>query len=110
MPQRIIAFRNKPGGFYFVDQVAETYLLPDSTFQKIKPRMVIGNNPVKQININTASVDEMKAQPYLRYNIANATYQYRQQHGNFKSVEEIRKIMSVTEEIFNKVQSYLTVQ
>jgi len=109
LARRIIAFRNKLGGFYSVDQVAETYLLPDSTFQKIKPRLVIGSTRVKQININTASVDEMKAQPYLRYNLANAIYQYRQQHGDFKSVEEIKKIMLITEQIFNKVQPYLTV-
>lgn len=110
LSQRIIAFRNKLGGFYSVDQVSETYLLPDSTFQKIKSRMVIGNIPVKQININVAAADEMKLHPYLKYNLANAIYQYRQQHGNFKSVEELKKLMLITEETFNKVRPYLTVQ
>jgi competence protein ComEA len=110
LSQRIIAFRNKLGGFYSIEQVGETYLLPDSTFQKIKTRLLTGNTPVKQININTASIEEMKSHPYLRYNLANAIFQYRQQHGSFKSVEEIKKIMLVTEEIFNKVQPYLTVQ
>src|SRR5687767_7242716 len=33
---RIVNFRDKLGGFYSVDQVGETYGLPDSTFQKIK--------------------------------------------------------------------------
>ena len=110
LSQRIIAFRNKLGGFYSVNQVGETYLLPDSTFQKIKSRLIIGSSHVKQININAASIDEMKAHPYLRYNLANAIFQYRQQHGNFNSVEEIKKIMLVTEDIFNKVAPYLTVQ
>lgn len=110
LSQRIIAFRNKLGGFYSVDQVSETYLLPDSTFQKIKPKLLIGNTDVKQININVAAINEMKLHPYLKYNLANAIYQYRQQHGNFKSVEEIKKIMLITEEIFNKIQPYLTVQ
>lgn len=110
LAQRIIAFRTKLGGFYSVEQVGETYLLPDSTFQKIKQRLSIGNTLVKRININTADIDEMKSHPYLRYNLANAIFQYRQQHGDFKSVEEIRKIMLITEQIFNKVQPYLTVQ
>jgi competence protein ComEA len=66
LSQRIIAFRNKLGGFYSVEQVGETYRLPDSTFQKIKPKLILGNNNVKQININAASIDEMKAHPYLR--------------------------------------------
>src|SRR6185437_7375519 len=72
LAQRIIAFRNKLGGFYSIEQVGETYLLPDSTFQKIKPKLTIVGNNVKQININVASIDEMKAHPYLRYNLANA--------------------------------------
>ena len=109
LSQRIIAFRNKLGGFYSVDQVGETYLLPDSTFQKIKQRLSIGNIPVKRININTADIDEMKSHPYLRYNLANAIFQYRQQHGNFNSIEEIKKIMLVTDEVFNKAEPYLTV-
>src|SRR4029077_14480458 len=60
LSQRIIAFRDKLGGFYSVNQVGETYLLPDSTFQKIKSRLVISDTAVKKININLASVDEMK--------------------------------------------------
>ncbi len=110
LSQRIIAFRDKLGGFHSVDQVGETYLLPDSTFQKIKSRLVISDTMVKQININLASVDEMKVHPYLRYALANAIFQYRQQHGNFNSVGDIKKIMLVTEDIFNKVAPYLSVQ
>lgn len=106
---RIVAFRQKLGGFYKTDQLAETYGLPDSTFQKIKSRLVIGNGSVKKLNINTATVDELKSHPYLRYNIANAIVQYRLQHGNFSAVNDIKKIMAVTEEIYNKAAPYLTI-
>jgi competence protein ComEA len=110
LAQRIIAFRDKLGGFYSIDQVGETYLLPDSIFQKIKPKLKLVDNNVKQININSASIDEMRSHPYLRYNLAKAIFQYRQQHGNFNSVEEIKKIMLINEEIFNKIFPYITVQ
>ena len=107
---RIIAFREKLGGFYKVEQVAETYGLPDSTFQKIKSKLVIAGSHVKQLNINTASVDELKTHPYLRYNIANAIVQYRVQHGSFSSVSDIKKIMMITDDIYNKAAPYLTVK
>ncbi|HXR84541.1 MAG TPA: helix-hairpin-helix domain-containing protein [Hanamia sp.] len=110
LSKRIIAFREKLGGFYSVEQVAETYLLPDSTFQKIKPYLIIDNKAIKKININVASVDEMKSHPYVKYQIANAIFQFRQQHGNFNSVEEIKKIMAVTDEVYNKASPYLTVE
>ena len=110
LAQRILNFRDKLGGFYKVEQVAETFGLPDSTFQKIKGRLAISNTGVKQFNINTASVDEMKIHPYIRYAIANAIVQYRMQHGNFATVADIKKIMLVTEEVFTKVAPYLTTQ
>lgn len=109
LSQRIIAFRDKLGGFYSVDQVGETYLLPDSTFQKIKAYLILENAQVKKININTATVDEMKAHPYLRYNLANAIVQYRGQHGDFKRIEEVKKIVIITDEIFEKVTPYLSI-
>ncbi len=110
LAQRIINFRDKLGGFYTADQVAETFGLPDSTFKKIKERLTVSNSGIKQFNINTATVDEMKVHPYIRYNIANAIVQYRAQHGNFASVAAVKNIMLVTDELFNKVSPYLTVQ
>jgi competence ComEA-like helix-hairpin-helix protein len=107
---RIVAFREKLGGFYKIEQLAETYGLPDSTFQKIKSRLVISNNNVKKININTATLDELKAHPYLRYNIANAIVQYRTQHGSFAAVSDIKNIMLITDEIYNKAAPYLTIK
>jgi competence protein ComEA len=107
---RIVAFREKLGGFYKAAQVAETYGLPDSTFQKIKSRLVIGNSNVKKLNINTATVDELKAHPYLRYNIANAIVQYRTQHGSFADVSDIKKIMMITDEVYGKAAPYLSVK
>ena len=109
LANRIISFRNKLGGFYKIEQVGETFLLPDSTFQKIKPRLIITNTTVKQININTATIDELKAHPYIRYYVGNAIIQYRTQHGNFSSIDDIKKIALVTDDIFNKAAPYLKV-
>jgi competence protein ComEA len=110
LAQRIINFRDKLGGFYKTEQVAETFGLPDSTFQKIKSRLSASNTTIKQLNINTASIDEMKSHPYIRYALANAILQYRTQHGNFAAVADIKKIMLVTEEVYAKLEAYLRVQ
>lgn len=107
---RIVAFRDKLGGFYKTEQVAETFALPDSTFQKIKGRLVINNDNVQKININKATLDELKTHPYIRYNIANIIVQYRNMHGNFATVDDLKKIMIITDEIYNKVSPYLSVK
>ena len=107
---RIVAFREKLGGFYAIEQVAETFGLPDSTYKKIKDKLVMANPTVKKININNATVDELKTHPYIRYNIANAIVQYRLQHGSYKDINDIKKIMLVTDEIYNKAAPYLAVK
>jgi len=109
LANRIITFRNKLGGFYKIEQVGETFALPDSTFQKIKARLVLSSTSVKQININTATIDELKAHPYIRYYVGNAIIQYRTQHGNFSSVSDIKKVMLVTDSIYQKAAPYLKV-
>jgi DNA uptake protein ComE-like DNA-binding protein len=109
LAQRIISFRNKLGGFYSITQIGETFGLPDSTFQKIRPRFSLSNMAVKQLNINTASTEELKAHPYIRYAIANAVVQYRGQHGIFSSVTDLKKIMLITDEIYTKVLPYVKV-
>ena len=108
LSQRIINFRDKLGGFYSVNQVGETFGLPDSVFQKIKPRLQLSGD-VKKININTATLDELKIHPYVRYHLANAIIQYRLQHGQYKMVEDIKKIMIMNDEVFSKVSPYFSI-
>ena len=109
LSQRIINFRNRLGGFYRVEQVAETFALPDSTYQKIKPLLQV-SGAVKTININAANVNELKQHPYIKYSLANAIVQFRTQHGNFTHVNELKKIMIVDEGLYQKLLPYLAVQ
>lgn len=108
LANRIVNFRNRLGGFHTIEQVGETYWLPDSTFQKIKPNLFLEKMGIKKININLASVDDLKSHPYIRFQIANAIVQYRAQHGNYKTAEEVKKIMIVTDSIFIKMAPYIT--
>lgn len=109
LSQRIVKFRDKLGGFYSVDQVAETFGLPDSTFRQIKPLLTLAGE-VKKINLNTATLEELKNHPYIKHPVANALVQYKAQHGDYKSVEDIKKIMIITEELFVRVSPYLAVE
>jgi competence ComEA-like helix-hairpin-helix protein len=104
---RIVNFRDKLGGFYSVDQVGETYGLPDSTFQKIKTRLYCDENAIRKININTASKDELKGHPYIKWHLANVIVEYRNQHGVYKSLEDLKKIVLIDEITYKKVIPYL---
>jgi len=107
LASRIVNFRDKLGGFYSADQIAETYGLPDSVFLKIKPFLKVEASIVRKFNINTATKEEMKSHPYLKWNLANAIVEYRNQHGAFSSLEDLKKISLITTDIFDKVKFYL---
>lgn len=107
---RIVGFREKLGGFYSIDQIGETYGLQDSVFQKIKPRLTVTTSALRKININTADANVLKTNPYIRWNIANAIFQYRQQHGNYTSLNDLKNIALINEELFNKLQPYLIIE
>jgi competence ComEA-like helix-hairpin-helix protein len=109
LANRIVNFRQKLGGFYSVQQVGETFGLPDTTFQLIQPRLQCGPAVLQKLNINTADANTLKQHPYIRWNIANAIVQYRQQHGLFHAVEDLQQIVLITPELYNKIAGYLTV-
>ncbi|WP_425422763.1 ComEA family DNA-binding protein [Phaeodactylibacter xiamenensis] len=103
--RRICGFRDKLGGFAHVDQVGETYGLPDSTFQRIRPQLVV-DQPVQRLRINHLDATGLKAHPYLTWKHANAIIAYRGQHGAFTSAAEVAKIRSIPAEVLKKMEPY----
>ncbi|MFN9321741.1 MAG: helix-hairpin-helix domain-containing protein [Chitinophagales bacterium] len=53
------------GAFIDLEQIAEVYNLPDSTFQKIKPLLRLTKGSIKKLNINTAKEEELRKHPYI---------------------------------------------
>lgn len=104
---RIINFRTRLGGFYSTSQVSETFGLTDSVFQKIRPYLQLKSQQVKKININSAALDELKNHPYLRFAVANAIIAFRNQHGPFRQIEDLKNVVAVTPEIYEKINPYL---
>jgi DNA uptake protein ComE-like DNA-binding protein len=110
LSNRIVSFREKLGGFYSIDQISEIYNLPDSTFQKIRPYLVLNSKAIKKININLATLDQLKAHPYIKYAVANSIVTYRQQHGNYTDINDLKKLMLVSDDLYNKLLPYLSVE
>ncbi|MFT3825622.1 MAG: helix-hairpin-helix domain-containing protein [Chitinophagaceae bacterium] len=107
LAQRIVNFRDKLGGFYAVEQLAETYGLPDSVFQRVRVQLQCNAEAVQKMNINTVSAEALKQHPYLRWNFANAIIKFREQHGAFRSAEDLQQIEILTPELIRKLLPYL---
>jgi len=110
MPYRIVKYRDKLGGFQTREQVKETYGMSDSIFSAILPYFSLSPPAIRKININIATEQEMARQPYLSVGIARAITIYRDQHGPYHSVSELRRIVFITEEMYRKMEGYLVVE
>lgn len=110
LAQRIIHFREKLGGFYSIDQIGEVYALPDSTFQQIKKRLICKETALKTININAADIYTLREHPYIKWNLATVIVRFREQHGPFRSLDDLMQIALITPEIFKKIVFYLSIE
>jgi competence protein ComEA len=108
LASRILNFRNRLGGFHSVQQVAEVYGLPDSTFQLIQKYLHCTGSDLRRISLNAATLEELKEHPYIKWKLASAIIEYRNQHGPYKTVEDILKIAALESETFNKIKPYLS--
>ena len=99
-------FRGKLGGFYQVEQIAETYGLPDSVFQKIVPYVKESSPPFK-IPINQIPIDSLAKHPYLTWKQARVVINYRTHHGPYKGPNDIAKVKIFTKEKWESIVPYL---
>ena len=109
LASRIVHFRERLGGFYQIDQVGETFSLPDSSFQKIKSFLRLNGASVLQLDLNEASREDLQSHPYIRWQLAKAIVDYRMQHGRFQSVDELLQLARMDQQKFEKLKPYLTV-
>jgi competence ComEA-like helix-hairpin-helix protein len=109
LASRIVHFRKKLGGFYRIDQVGETFGLPDTVFRKLKPVLRLSPPHIVQLDVNKASKEMLQAHPYIGFQIAKAIVTYRTQHGNFRSVDELLQLAQMDTQRFEKIKPYFTV-
>lgn len=76
----------------------------DSSVSVVQAHDETGN-----ININTADIEELKELALIGVNKAESIIQYRQQHGPFKSIDEIKLVSGIGEGIFRKNEDKITV-
>ncbi|MFN9956408.1 MAG: ComEA family DNA-binding protein, partial [bacterium] len=107
MAGRIVRYRNRLGGFWSKDQLREVYGITDSVWVILAPQIVLQNaGNQRMLSLNQVDEDSLRIHPYLGAKIARQICVYRKQHP-FRSVDEIRLLPLVTEEIYRKIAPYL---
>lgn len=108
--KRIVRYRLKLGGFYKKEQLLEVEGIDTSLFRTIAPYFTLEKRLIKTININEASLIDFKGHPYISNNVARSIINYRNMHGNYKTLPDIMKSALVTDELYYKIAPYLSIQ
>lgn len=105
----IVSYREKLGGFVDVNQLLEIKILNDTILDAIRPYLRTDAQRIRKININIGSAYDLR-HPYLEPSLAKVIVNYRKVHGDYKDVEEIKKLGIMKNEDYERLVPYLTVQ
>jgi competence ComEA-like helix-hairpin-helix protein len=105
-----IKYREKLGGFVSLNQLYEIYGFDSAVVNELRSKSFIDSTFTPHlININECDEKQLASMPYIHFRLAKIIITYRRQHGNFTSVEDLKKISLIDESTFNKAKPYLTV-
>lgn len=107
--KQIVKKRNELGGFYSIRQLLEVWKVDEEKLNQWAPYLQVDDGKVKKMNLNTASPEELQAHPYISWNLANSIVKLRLQNGPYKKIEEVKKSVLMTDELFEKLKRYLTI-
>lgn len=111
LAKRIVKYRERLGGFVETRQLKEVYGLDSVVIQELlKTSFLPENDQVRKININTADENVLSSHPYFSKKIARSIVTYRFQHGNYKSIDDLRKIELIDSKTAEKIYPYITVE
>ena len=107
--KQIIKYRNDLGGFFSYSQFSEIWGLDKLNIKMFSRQTYIDSTKVQKINLNATEVKALWNHPYLNYKQANSIVNYRSQHGNFKEITDIQKIVLIDSQLFRKIAPYLKI-
>lgn len=108
--KRIIKYRNLLGGFHSKSQLLEVFGFDQDRLDKIADYCEVGLDGIKKINVNTIGTDELKKHPYFDYYTAKAIVDQRIILKKFTSMQQIKEIPLIHDELFAKIQNYLVIE
>jgi competence protein ComEA len=123
--QTIINYRHKGGTFFKPEDLRKLYtlkkeeadvLLPYVRMNSIQPENKFYSNnfseekikPIDQvIDINTASIEEIKRLPGISFSLANKIIRYREVIGGFKNADQLKKTYGMSDSIFTAIKPWI---
>lgn len=104
---RIARYRNQLGGFYSASQLSEIKGLYPETLARLQSMSKIDPERINRLDVNNASLEKLRAHPYLSFYQAKVIVELRKARGKLRSIEELTGFKEFTPEDLEKLKWYL---
>ncbi|SRX74817.1 ComEA family DNA-binding protein [Aequorivita antarctica] len=111
LSKRIVAYREKLGGFSDDIQLYSVYGLDASVVQRTLNLFTVKTSKhISKINVNIASASDISTIPSISFEMAKKIWEYRRLREKINSIQELEKIEGMTERKLQLIQLYLSVE
>ena len=104
---RIIAFRDKLGGFIDKEQLRDVKGMDSARFNAIQPYIIIGEAELRKIDVNRADFKTLVGHPYLNYEQVKRIVNQREKRGMIKNWAQLQSLIENDGEVNSLLEHYL---
>ena len=105
--RRIVSYRNILGGYHRIEQLQEVYGMYEELYAKITPYLRIDTQGIRLIPVNSASLDQLKAHPYLNFYQAKVLVDMRKKKGKLTGIEDLQLLEEFSPDDWIRLGPYL---
>lgn len=107
---KIIRYREQLGGYRDLMQLTEIRGFKEDLLFDLESRLIIKPGDHRKFSLNTVTFEELKKHPYFKFTLSRVLVNYREQHGPYRSLNDLRQIKMMNDSIFQLVTPYLSLE
>jgi DNA uptake protein ComE-like DNA-binding protein len=105
--KRITGYRRLLGGYYRIEQLQEVYGMYEELYTRLVPWFSIDTALIEPLNANTASLDRLRAHPYIDSYQAIAIVELRKKRSKIDSFEQLLMLEEFAKPENERIRNYL---
>ena len=108
--KRICKYRDRLGGYYSKDQILEVYGMDSTRYNLFSSQIIVDTSLIIKIDLNSIKYSELIKKPYLNKYQTRAILKFRELHGKFTKVEELKTNNLLDDDVYIKIKPYLEIK
>lgn len=108
--RRIVKYRSMLGGYFKVEQLKEVYGMDSLRYAGITDYIKVNGTDIVKLNVNKITIKELIKHPYIEFYLAKSIISFRKESGGLTSIDELKNIRLMYDELFFKIKPYLHIE